>query len=144
MIPLRCDRCNKPVEENAPGYVICRNAKCEKHGLVRRDTTVYRALIGLEGDPETESPQDTTEHEIIAIIGDLQGLLLSKHRDYGTQNLDEFGSMGILIRVSDKLNRLKNLIKNPDKARVAESLEDTWLDIAGYAVQAVRYTRRGE
>ena len=89
-------------------------------------------------------PRDAVEEEIVAIINDLKELLLKKHRDYGTNNLDEFGSFGILLRVSDKRQRLLNLIKNENRAEVNETLEDTWLDIAGYAVQGVRYTRMGE
>jgi hypothetical protein len=89
-------------------------------------------------------PQDETEKEIAAIIDGLKDLLIRKHRDYGTRNLDEFGSYGILIRVSDKRQRLMNLMKKDTTPEVNESLEDTWLDIAGYAIQAVRYTRRGK
>lgn len=82
----------------------------------------------------------TTEKEIIDITEEVRNLLIAKHHDYGTKNLDEFGSFGILVRVSDKVNRLKNLMKN--KAEVKETLEDTWKDIAGYAIQAVRYCRK--
>jgi hypothetical protein len=89
-------------------------------------------------------PKDQVEKEILAIIDDLKELLIKKHRDYGTNNLDEFGSFGILLRVSDKRQRLLNLIKSKDRPEVSETLEDTWLDMAGYAVQAVRYTRMGQ
>ena len=92
-------------------------------------------------------PEGPVEIELCRIIDELKDLLLKKHRDYGTKNLDEFGSFGIFIRVTDKRNRLANLIKRPDgeqSGEVGESLEDTWLDIAGYAIQAVRYTRKGE
>ncbi len=91
-----------------------------------------------------ETPCDSVENELLLIIEELKELLIKKHRDYGTNNLDEFGSFGILLRVSDKRNRLLNLIKNPNKAEVTETLEDTWLDMAGYAIQAIRYTRKGE
>lgn len=77
------------------------------------------------------------------IIGDIHGMLLKKHHDYGPKNLDEFGTLGILIRVSDKLNRVKNMIQSgKDGGHVGEKEEQEWLDIAGYAIQALRIKRK--
>nr|WP_239648909.1 nucleotide modification associated domain-containing protein [Brachyspira hyodysenteriae] len=39
-----------------------------------------------------------------------------------------------LIRIEDKLNRLKNLLLLKEEIRTEESIIDTVLDIAGYAV----------
>lgn len=78
------------------------------------------------------------------IISDIHGMLLKKHNDYGPKNLDEFGTLGILIRISDKLNRVKNMIQSgKDGGLVGEKEEQEWLDIAGYAIQALRIKRKG-
>ena len=60
-------------------------------------------------------------------------LLYRKQQDYGTRNIEDFGSMGVLVRANDKLSRLKNLTTKTTKPGF-ESVEDTWLDLAGYAI----------
>ena len=57
----------------------------------------------------------------------------SKQLDYGRQNLDDFGEYGVLVRLNDKLSRLKNLLKSGDEAK-HESVRDSWLDAANYAL----------
>jgi hypothetical protein len=65
----------------------------------------------------------------------LANTIIRKQLDYGKDNILDFGEEGILVRSNDKFARLKNLYKdksNPNN----ESLDDTWLDIAGYAILA--------
>ncbi len=60
-------------------------------------------------------------------------LLDSKQRDYGSANISAFGEKGLVVRMNDKVERLKNLVwkdKNPEH----EKVEDTWVDIANYGV----------
>lgn len=57
----------------------------------------------------------------------------TKQQDYSTQNIAEFGEIGVLIRMNDKFSRLKNLLlkhKTPNH----ESIADTWLDISVYGI----------
>ena len=76
------------------------------------------------------------------ILEELHKMLLAKHHDYGASNLDEFGTFGILIRVSDKRNRIKHMLtRGKDGGMVGEKEEREWYDIAGYAVQAIRLIR---
>ena len=60
-------------------------------------------------------------------------LLTQKQHDYGVGNILAFGIDGILVRMSDKVARLKNL---QGKNARNESLIDTLTDIVGYAVVA--------
>jgi len=55
-----------------------------------------------------------------------------KQQDYSSSNIAEFGEIGVMIRMNDKFNRLKNLLLN-NKAPRNESIDDTWLDIGVYA-----------
>lgn len=71
---------------------------------------------------------------------ELLQMFLKKHRDYGKGNILDTGEMGILFRISDKVNRLKNLVGNK-KSPQNETKEETWIDIAVYAVIAVLYHR---
>lgn len=64
-------------------------------------------------------------------------LLERKQADYGSNNIAKFGTKGVLVRVSDKVERLVNLTWDNDKEPNFESVEDTWRDIAGYAILAL-------
>lgn len=65
----------------------------------------------------------------------------SKQHDYGSTNISEFGEKGVLVRVNDKVARLKNLIWN-EKKPSNESIEDSWGDTSVYGVIA-RMCKRG-
>ncbi len=71
---------------------------------------------------------------------ELLAMFLKKHKDYGKGNILDTGELGIVFRVSDKLNRLKHLLINRQHP-TNESLEETWIDIAVYAVIAVLLRR---
>ena len=80
------------------------------------------------------------EHHHVA--DEIAELLDQKRADYGTENIKKFGSHGVLVRVSDKVERLINLSKRNNKPNF-ESVEDTWRDIAGYAILALIELREG-
>lgn len=71
----------------------------------------------------------------------LVNLLASKQHDYGHDNILRYGVDGIKVRVSDKVCRLRNLLSRSgdDGASGAmnEAIEDSFLDIVGYAVIAI-------
>lgn len=71
------------------------------------------------------------------IMFELGDLLVSKHSDYGPKNISEApgGAMnGLLVRMHDKMARLKNLTYNKTEAPNHESVEDSLKDLANYAV----------
>jgi hypothetical protein len=73
------------------------------------------------------------------IVDDMSELYARKNHDYGdsfTQTVDEFGLVAPAIRLSDKLNRFKSLIKSPSQV-TDEKLEDTLIDMASYAIMTV-------
>lgn len=61
-------------------------------------------------------------------------LLCSKQHDYGHGNINKFGMAGIIVRLSDKVERLKNLRTRGLTPEIKESEIDTLLDIVGYCV----------
>jgi len=63
-----------------------------------------------------------------------------KHKDYGKGNILEIGELGIAFRESEKVSRLKHLLKTEQEPEF-ESLEECWIDVAVYAVIAVLYRR---
>jgi hypothetical protein len=60
-------------------------------------------------------------------------LLDTKQRDYGSGNITAFGERGIVVRMNDKVERLKTLVWNGQSPE-HEKVSDTWLDITNYGV----------
>jgi hypothetical protein len=69
-------------------------------------------------------------------------LLHWKQDCYGPGNISAFGYQGVLVRMNDKFERLKNLYKKKENPP-EETIEDTLLDIAGYAIIGLM-VRRGQ
>jgi len=74
------------------------------------------------------------------IYREMKHTFIKKNRDYGKGNILDTGELGIVFRVSDKINRLKHLLET-GKTPQNESKEETWIDIGVYAVIAVLYLR---
>lgn len=64
---------------------------------------------------------------------ELYELIVRKQKDYGPGNIESFGTAGVIVRLSDKIERLKNLHANGVEPE-NESLQDTCMDIANYGV----------
>lgn len=65
-------------------------------------------------------------------------LFNKKQQDYGSGNISAFGDQGILVRTSDKLERLKNMYRKGYNAVPAnETVEDSWRDLSVYAAMAI-------
>jgi Nucleotide modification associated domain 1 len=70
------------------------------------------------------------------IMQSLFAILVKKHKDYGPMNIAGApgGPMnGLRVRMYDKLARLNNLIDSGDTPNY-ESIEDTLIDLANYAI----------
>lgn len=63
--------------------------------------------------------------------GEMVALLCRKQHDYGHGNINKFGEFGVIVRLSDKVERYKNLV---GKQAMNESTNDTLTDIIGYCV----------
>lgn len=73
------------------------------------------------------------------ITEDMFELYARKNHDYGDSfmdTVDEFGLVAPAIRLSDKLNRFKTIIKSSSQV-TDEKLEDTLIDMANYAIMTV-------
>lgn len=70
------------------------------------------------------------------ILTELQQIMFKKHEDYGPMNIAAApgGAMnGLRVRMYDKLARLNNLVDTGDTPNF-ESIEDTLIDLANYAI----------
>lgn len=86
-----------------------------------------------------------TEEKINEACIELANVLKQKNKKYGdsfTKTADEYGNAVLLLRIQDKLNRLKQiLILNESADNTGESELDTLLDLAGYAILAKIYLK---
>tara|TARA_R110000824_G_scaffold400220_2_gene607275 strand:- start:620 stop:925 length:306 start_codon:yes stop_codon:yes gene_type:complete len=64
-------------------------------------------------------------------------VVISKQHDYGHDNILAFREKGLVVRLWDKVARLKNLMWENEYNPMNESVLDTFIDIAGYAIIAV-------
>lgn len=70
----------------------------------------------------------------------LRNIYDAKNRDYGdsfSQSFKEEGMAMVRIRLGDKLNRLKNLTRGAEQQVKDESVRDTLLDLANYAIMTI-------
>lgn len=85
----------------------------------------------------------TFQNEIHSILEELEKVLVSKNIDYGNSfdiGMEEWGLASGGQRIGDKYNRLKQLVNPDHQVQVNdEALDDTVLDLAGYAILFYRY-----
>jgi hypothetical protein len=91
--------------------------------------------------------EDTTilqfEEDAQKIYDELLAILVKKQIDYGPYNIWHApggATNGLMVRMSDKLERLKNLIYKKVEPN-NESLEDSFVDLANYAIIALMVQR---
>lgn len=97
------------------------------------------ALWMTHNVPPVPKSKHSFESTVDEILQDIKALLIKKHQDYGDQNLERFGLFGITVRMADKIARLENLQMKEVVGLVEdETIEDTIVDLAGYAIQALR------
>lgn len=81
--------------------------------------------------------------QVLHVLLEQAVLVEGKQKDYGPKNISNFGIFGVIVRMNDKFERLKNLLLEKDadgnivlkkSCEVAnESVEDTFADNIGYS-----------
>lgn len=74
------------------------------------------------------------------ICAELNDIYESKNADYGdafSRTFNEYGIVAPLLRMEDKLSRLKNLHRKGVQQVKQESMRDTLIDLANYAIMTV-------
>lgn len=86
---------------------------------------------------DVEIPITEFEKSVRKTYRELEKLLLSKHEDYGPLNISASpgGAInGLRVRMHDKLARINNLYDTAKKEPAHEPLEDSFKDMANYAI----------
>ena len=63
-------------------------------------------------------------------------LFLKKNADYG-DSFANYGPIGVIVRMGDKIQRLQSITKNGVSFVKEESIRDTLIDLHNYAAMAV-------
>ena len=129
----RGDHCTHPDIYSLKLFENTGGLSCSGH-------TLYKEFVEAGAYSPTEAQINTFEKAVDSILAELRELMISKQKDYGPQNILSFGEYGVLVRVNDKVERLKNLHKagrNPNN----ESIDDTWKDIANYGIISLMVRR---
>jgi len=107
-----------------------------EHGTMRNRIPGYEVRQSVLAKPVGERASLEFPDEVRIVYDELMSLLLSKHRDYGPKNISDApgGALnGLRVRMHDKLARINNLI-DTDSSPEHESLEDSFKDMANYAI----------
>ena len=74
------------------------------------------------------------------IIKECFDLYKEKNKKYGnsySKTYKEYGKSVLILRLDDKLSRLKQIILNGETETSDESVRDTLIDMANYSIMAV-------
>jgi hypothetical protein len=78
------------------------------------------------------------------VLNELHEIYTKKNADYGNSFSEQFNKYGLvssLIRLEDKLRRLENLSKHTRQVE-DETITDTLLDLANYAIMTVMVLKK--
>lgn len=108
--------------------------------MKHRLQVVKDGLIHLGSRPKLS---DSVE-QFMDITANMVKTYAAKNHDYGNsfeQSLDKFGLVASIVRMGDKMNRIESLSKKEAEVK-DESIKDTLLDLANYAIMTVMWLNR--
>lgn len=85
--------------------------------------------------PDADEPSNV--YRFRGIVSQMAETYKAKNSDYGDsfgKSIEKYGVIAGLTRISDKFNRLENLILTKEQKVSDENIGDTLLDLANYAV----------
>jgi hypothetical protein len=102
---------------------------------------VFSSLVrSPEAKEITSKFKDFSNAQMRELCSFVLETLCKKQHDYGHENIARFGRLGLLVRVHDKIARLKNLVTRGGVPQ-NESIEDTYVDILGYSAIGIMVER---
>lgn len=99
---------------------------------------VFNSNVHTHPVSKKSEPENVARHR--KIVMGLNELYAKKNADYGDSFHETFVEEGMAmarIRLSDKLNRFKSLTRGKSQQVADESIRDTLLDLANYAIMTV-------
>ena len=154
----KCYICGE--ERKLNNYDVCEECNVESEKVAGK---LFESLFGIKPEADKEAMNDfynfeerececcvdedipeisineAREIEFCDILNKMYVTFVEKNHDYGnsfSDLFDEFGLNSSAIRLTDKLNRFKTLIDKEGLVK-DESIEDTLLDLANYAIMTI-------
>lgn len=132
-------------ERVTDGYVysVYKNGHYDDPNVNPLDICVLHERVNpqdIESDMESDHKPDE-EEGMEAIYAYLFDMWKKKNHDYGNSfddSLREFGATAGIVRMQDKFNRIKTLLKKDPKVN-GEGIVDSFLDLANYAAMMARF-----
>lgn len=87
------------------------------------------------------------DKDIRDVLVQMEKTFVIKNQKYGNSfeiSLDKYGMIAALTRISDKFNRIENLILTNDDGTSDESVMDTLIDMANYCVMTAVYMKNSK
>ena len=84
-----------------------------------------------------DTPINNLRKDVDVILNELRDILLRKQSDYGPLNISLAPGgpyNGLRVRMFDKLQRFSHLVETNNDTPNYESLRDTFIDLANYAI----------
>lgn len=139
--------CTKSFEFFSNTFTKGKVYYCYKDNLVSdqgSDISIYALIATLVDEPFEliSNPVDTFK----SITDKMVSTYETKNHDYGSsfnKSLDKFGLVAAAVRMGDKMNRIETLIDKDPKV-TGESIKDTLLDLANYAVMTLIWLKSKE
>jgi hypothetical protein len=78
-----------------------------------------------------------------AVQKEALNLFVNKNKDYG-DSFANFGPVGVIVRMGDKINRLTSINKSSVCMVKTESIRDTLIDLHNYAAMAIMLMDEGK
>ena len=104
--------------------------------------SAINAAKGYMADSVTPKFDPDNVHAHLEVCGELNVTYEKKNADYGdsfAQSLDKHGLIAAIVRMDDKMNRVINLYKADEQLVEDESIRDTLMDLANYAIMSVMW-----
>lgn len=99
----------------------------------------YGSVRGIISGAARVLNEDLTD-DFERVTREMRGTWKAKNADYGSSfddGIDRFGLVSAAVRISDKANRFASLADGKSAQVKTESLRDTLMDLANYAVMTV-------
>ena len=110
-----------------------------KHSLKDDRASTFEQQVLVRELGEKLGIKTETGHEFLLMALANAMLFDRKQQDYGSRNINGFGTLGCLVRMNDKMERIKHLfnVKGRKTVAVNESIADSYRDISNYAIIAL-------
>ena len=112
------------------------NAVCISEDVLKGPFTINANEVDKLA--ETKIQEKYYQDALVDTTTAISHMLIRKHINYGPNNLKRFGLDGIIIRMTDKIERLINLAYHKPTEQIdVNAVKRELMDLAGYSIQGI-------